>query len=395
MIILKDKTMSKKEIQSVDYGLEKIFEGAQDFLPLLGTDYIEFYVGNAKQSAHFYKTAFGFQSLAYKGLETGSRDSVSYVLVQDKIRLILTTPLNSKSPINEHIVKHGDGVKVIALWVEDARKAYEETTSRGAKSYLEPVVEKDGHGEVVRAGIYTYGETVHMFIERKNYTGAFLPGFKEWKSDYNPEPVGLKYIDHMVGNVDWNQMNTWVKWYEDVMGFENFLSFDDNQIHTEYSALMSKVMSNGNGRIKFPINEPAKAAKKSQIEEYLDFYEGSGVQHIAVATDDVIKTVAQLKARGVEFLPPPPQEYYDGIPERLGKHRDMMKEDIKELQKLSILVDADEEGYLLQIFTKPIEDRPTLFFEIIQRMGARGFGAGNFKALFESIEREQENRGTL
>ncbi|MDE0771632.1 MAG: 4-hydroxyphenylpyruvate dioxygenase [Salibacteraceae bacterium] len=387
--------MSKKEIQSVDYGLEKIFAGAQDFLPLLGTDYIEFYVGNAKQSAHFYKTAFGFQSLAYKGLETGSRDSVSYVLVQDKIRLILTTPLNSKSPINEHIVKHGDGVKVIALWVEDARKAYEETTSRGAKSYLEPVVEKDGHGEVVRAGIYTYGETVHMFIERKNYTGAFLPGFKEWKSDYNPEPVGLKYIDHMVGNVDWNQMNTWVKWYEDVMGFENFLSFDDNQIHTEYSALMSKVMSNGNGRIKFPINEPAKAAKKSQIEEYLDFYEGSGVQHIAVATDDVIKTVAQLKARGVEFLPPPPQEYYDGIPERLGKHRDMMKEDIKELQKLSILVDADEEGYLLQIFTKPIEDRPTLFFEIIQRMGARGFGAGNFKALFESIEREQENRGTL
>ena len=387
--------MSKKEIQSVDYSLEKIFAGAQDFLPLLGTDYIEFYVGNAKQSAHFYKTAFGFQSLAYKGLETGSRDSVSYVLVQDKIKLILTTPLNSKSPINDHIVKHGDGVKVIALWVEDAQKAYEETTSRGAKSYLEPVLERDEHGEVVRAGIYTYGETVHMFIERKNYTGAFLPGFKEWKSDYNPGPVGLKYIDHMVGNVGWNQMNTWVKWYEDVMGFENFLSFDDNQIHTEYSALMSKVMSNGNGRIKFPINEPAKAAKKSQIEEYLDFYEGSGVQHIAVATDDVIKTVAQLKARGVEFLPPPPQEYYDGIPERLGKHRDMMKEDIKELQKLSILVDADEEGYLLQIFTKPIEDRPTLFFEIIQRMGARGFGAGNFKALFESIEREQENRGTL
>lgn len=387
--------MSKKEVKSVDYGLEKIFAGAQDFLPLLGTDYVEFYVGNAKQSAHYYKTAFGFQSLAYKGLETGSRDSVSYVLVQDKIRLILTTPLNSKSPINDHIVKHGDGVKVIALWVEDARKAYEETTSRGAKSYLEPVVEKDEHGEVVRSGIYTYGETVHMFIERKNYTGAFLPGFKEWKSDYNPEPLGLKYIDHMVGNVGWNQMDTWVKWYEDVMGFENFLSFDDNQIHTEYSALMSKVMSNGNGRIKFPINEPAKAAKKSQIEEYLDFYEDSGVQHIAVATDDVIKTVAQLKARGVEFLPPPPQEYYDGIPERLGQHRNMMKEDIKELQKLSILVDADEEGYLLQIFTKPIEDRPTLFFEIIQRMGARGFGAGNFKALFESIEREQENRGTL
>ena len=387
--------MSKKEVKSVDYGLEKIFAGAQDFLPLLGTDYVEFYVGNAKQSAHFYKTAFGFQSLAYKGLETGSKDSVSYVLVQGKIRLILTTPLNSKSPINDHIVKHGDGVKVVALWVDDARKAYEETTARGAKSYLEPIVEKDEHGEVVRAGIYTYGETVHMFIERKNYNGAVLPGFRAWKSDYNPETLGLKFIDHMVGNVGWNQMNTWVKWYEDVMGFENFLSFDDSQIHTEYSALMSKVMSNGNGRIKFPINEPAKAAKKSQIEEYLDFYEDSGVQHIAVATDDIIKTVAQLKARGVEFLPPPPQAYYDGIPERLGEHREMMKEDIKELQKLSILVDADEEGYLLQIFTKPVEDRPTLFFEVIQRMGARGFGAGNFKALFESIEREQENRGTL
>jgi 4-hydroxyphenylpyruvate dioxygenase len=384
-----------KEVKSVDYGLEKIFEGAQDFLPLLGTDYVEFYVGNAKQSAHFYKTAFGFQSLAYKGLETGSRDSVSYVLVQDKIRLVLTTPLNSKSPINDHIVKHGDGVKVIALWVDDARSAYEETTKRGAKSYLEPTVETDEHGEIVKAGIYTYGETVHMFVERKNYKGAFMPGFKKWESDYNPTSVGLKYIDHMVGNVGWNQMDIWVKWYEDVMGFENFLSFDDKQIHTEYSALMSKVMSNGNGRIKFPINEPAKAAKKSQIEEYLDFYEDSGVQHIAVATDDIISTVSQLKARGIEFLPPPPQAYYDDIPNRLGEHRDMMKEDIKELQKLSIMVDADEEGYLLQIFTRPLEDRPTLFFEIIQRMGARGFGAGNFKALFESIEREQANRGTL
>ncbi len=384
-----------KEIKSVNYGLEKIFEGAKDFLPLLGTDYVEFYVGNAKQAAHFYKTAFGFQSLAYKGLETGSRDEVSYVLVQDKIRLVLTTPLNSKSPINDHIVKHGDGVKVVALWVDDARSAYEETTKRGAKSYLEPTVETDEHGEVVKAGIYTYGETVHMFVERKNYNGTFMPGFQKWESDYNPTSVGLKYIDHMVGNVGWNQMNVWVKWYEDVMGFENFLSFDDKQIHTEYSALMSKVMSNGNGRIKFPINEPAKAAKKSQIEEYLDFYEGAGVQHIAVATDNIIETVSQLKARGVEFLPPPPQAYYDMIPERLGEHRDMMKEDIKELQKLSILVDADEEGYLLQIFTKPVEDRPTLFFEIIQRMGARGFGAGNFKALFESIEREQANRGTL
>ena len=384
-----------KEVKSVNYGLEKIFEGAQDFLPLLGTDYVEFYVGNAKQSAHYYKTAFGFQSYAYKGLETGSKDAVSYVLKQDKIRLVLTTPLNSKSPINYHIVKHGDGVKVIALWVEDARRAYEETTKRGAKSYMEPVVEKDEHGEVVRAGIYTYGETVHMFVERKNYKGAFLPGFRKWESDYNPTSVGLKYIDHMVGNVGWGQMNTWVKWYEDVMGFENFLSFDDKQIHTEYSALMSKVMSNGNGRIKFPINEPAKGKKRSQIEEYLDFYEGSGVQHIAVATDDIISTVSQLKARGVEFLPPPPQAYYDDIPRRLGEHKSMMKEDMNELQKLSIMVDADEEGYLLQIFTKPVEDRPTLFFEIIQRMGARGFGAGNFKALFESIEREQANRGTL
>lgn len=384
-----------KEIKSVNYGLEKIFEGAQDFLPLLGTDYVEFYVGNAKQAAHFYKTAFGFQSLAYKGLETGSKDSVSYVLVQDKIRLVLTTPLNSKSPINNHIVKHGDGVKVVALWVEDARSAYEETTKRGAKSYMEPVVETDEFGEVVRSGIYTYGETVHVFVERKNYNGTFMPGFKEWKSDYNPEPTGLKYIDHMVGNVGWGQMNTWVKWYEDVMGFENFLSFDDKQIHTEYSALMSKVMSNGNGRVKFPINEPAKGNKRSQIEEYLDFYEDAGVQHIAVATDDIIKTVSALKARGVEFLPPPPQAYYDDIPNRLGDHRDMMKEDIAELQKLSIMVDADEEGYLLQIFTKPVEDRPTLFFEIIQRMGAKGFGAGNFKALFESIEREQALRGTL
>lgn len=384
-----------KEIKSVNYGLEKIFEGAQDFLPLLGTDYVEFYVGNAKQAAHFYKTAFGFQSLAYKGLETGSKDSVSYVLVQDKIRLVLTTPLNSKSSINDHIVKHGDGVKVVALWVEDARSAYEETTKRGAKSYMEPVVEKDEFGEVVRSGIYTYGETVHVFVERKNYNGTFMPGFKEWKSDYNPEPTGLKYIDHMVGNVGWGQMNTWVKWYEDVMGFENFLSFDDKQIHTEYSALMSKVMSNGNGRVKFPINEPAKGNKRSQIEEYLDFYEDSGVQHIAVATDDIIKTVSALKARGVEFLPPPPQAYYDDIPKRLGTHKEMMKEDISELQKLSIMVDADEEGYLLQIFTKPVEDRPTLFFEIIQRMGAKGFGAGNFKALFESIEREQALRGTL
>lgn len=384
-----------KEIKSVDYGLEKIFEGAQDFLPLLGTDYVEFYVGNAKQAAHYYKTAFGFQSLAYAGLETGLTDRASYVLKQDKIRLVLTTALKSDSPIGEHVKKHGDGVKVISLWVEDARSAWEETTKRGAKSYMEPTVEKDEHGEVVRSGIYTYGETIHMFVERKNYNGVFLPGYVEWKSDYNPSPVGLKFIDHMVGNVGWGEMNTWVKWYEEVMGFVNFLSFDDKTIHTEYSALMSKVMSNGNGRIKFPINEPAEGKKRSQIEEYLDFYEGPGAQHIAVATDNIIETVSQLRARGVEFLSSPPQAYYDEIPGRLGDHMSMMKEPISEIQKSGILVDADEEGYLLQIFTKPVEDRPTLFFEIIQRMGARGFGAGNFKALFESIEREQEKRGTL
>jgi 4-hydroxyphenylpyruvate dioxygenase len=384
-----------KDIKSVEYGLEKIFEGAQDFLPLLGTDYVEFYVGNAKQAAHFYKTAFGFQSYAYKGLETGSKDSVSYVLKQDKIRLVLTTPLNSTSPINDHIVKHGDGVKVVALWVEDARKSYEETTKRGAKSYMEPVVETDEFGEVVRAGIYTYGETVHMFVERKNYKGEFLPGFTKWESDYNPEPTGLKFIDHMVGNVGWGEMNTWVKWYEDVMGFVNFLSFDDKQIHTEYSALMSKVMSNGNGRIKFPINEPAEGKKRSQIEEYLDFYEGPGVQHIAVATDDIISTVSKLKARGVEFLSTPPEAYYKAVPGRLDEFSHALREDIETLKSLGIMIDADEEGYLLQIFTKPVEDRPTLFFEIIQRMGARGFGAGNFKALFESIEREQAKRGTL
>lgn len=383
------------DIKNVEYGLEKIFEGAQDFLPLLGTDYVEFYVGNAKQAAHFYKTAFGFQSLAYAGLETGLKDRASYVLKQDKIRLVLTTALNSNSPIGEHVKKHGDGVKVIALWVDDARKSWEETTSRGAKSYMDPTVEKDENGEVVRAGIYTYGETVHMFVERKNYKGVFLPGYREWKSDYNPAPVGLKFIDHMVGNVGWGEMNTWVKWYEDVMGFVNFLSFDDKQIHTEYSALMSKVMSNGNGRIKFPINEPAKGNKRSQIEEYLDFYEGPGPQHIAVATDDILTTVKQLRQRGVEFLSAPPQAYYDDIPKRLGKHMDIVQEDLKEVAKLGILVDSDEEGYLLQIFTKPVEDRPTLFFEIIQRMGARGFGAGNFKALFESIEREQAARGTL
>lgn len=382
-------------IKNVEYGLEKIFEGAQDFLPLLGTDYVEFYVGNAKQAAHYYKTAFGFQSLAYAGLETGVADRASYVLQQGKIRLVLTTALHSDSPIGEHVKKHGDGVKVIALWVEDARSAFEETVKRGAKPYMEPTVEKDEHGEVVRSGIYTYGETIHMFVERKNYNGLFLPGYKKWNSEYNPAVTGLKFVDHMVGNVGWGEMNTWVKWYEEVMGFVNFLSFDDKQIHTEYSALMSKVMSNGNGRIKFPINEPAEGKKKSQIEEYLDFYEGAGCQHLAVATDDIIYTVRQLRSRGVEFLSAPPQAYYDDMPDRIGRYYEDIEHIIPEIKSLGILVDSDEEGYLLQIFTKPLEDRPTLFFEIIQRMGARGFGAGNFKALFESIEREQELRGTL
>ena len=384
-----------KDIKNVDYGLKKIFKDAKDFLPLLGTDYIEFYVGNAKQAAYYYKTAFGFQSYAYKGLETGNRELTSYVLKQDKIRIVLTTPLNSESNINQHIVKHGDGVKVIALWVDDATTSWEETTKRGAKSYMKPTIEKDEFGQVVRSGIYTYGDTVHVFVERKNYKGVFLPGFKKWKSDYNPDSVGLKYIDHMVGNVGWNEMNKWVKFYEDVMGFVNFLSFDDKQITTDYSALMSKVMSNGNGRIKFPINEPAEGKKKSQIEEYLDFYEGPGAQHIAVATNDIVSTVSTLRSRGVEFLSIPPDEYYNAVPLRLEQHNHKLNEDINTLKKLGILIDADEEGYLLQIFTKPVEDRPTLFYEIIQRMGAKGFGAGNFKALFEAIEREQAKRGTL
>lgn len=369
---------------------EKIAK-AQDFLPIHGTDYIELYVGNAKQAAHFYKTAFGFQSLAYAGPETGVRDRASYVLQQGKIRLILTTALKSDSPVSEHVKKHGDGVKVLALWVEDAYKAFQDTTERGAKPYMEPVTMSDENGEVKMSGIYTYGETVHMFIERKNYNGVFMPGYRKWESDYNPQDAGLLYIDHCVGNVGWNRMNETVKWYEDVMGFVNILSFDDKQINTEYSALMSKVMSNGNGYSKFPINEPAEGKKKSQIEEYLEFYEGEGVQHIAVATNDIVKTVKQLKANGVEFLSAPPNAYYDMMPNRVGE----IDEEIAPLKELGILVDCDEEGYLLQIFTKPIEDRPTLFFEIIQRKGAQSFGAGNFKALFESLEREQALRGNL
>ncbi|MFA4978803.1 4-hydroxyphenylpyruvate dioxygenase [compost metagenome] len=369
---------------------EKIAQ-AQDFLPINGTDYIEFYVGNAKQAAHYYKTAFGFQSDAYAGPETGVRDRVSYVLKQNKIRLVLTTALKSDHPITEHVKKHGDGVKILALWVDDARKSFEETTNRGAKVYQEPQLLKDENGEVGTAGIYTYGETVHLFVERRNYSGPFMPGYEKWESDYNPTETGLLYVDHCVGNVGWNKMNETVKWYQDVMGFVNILSFDDKQINTEYSALMSKVMSNGNGFVKFPINEPAEGKKKSQIEEYLEFYEGEGVQHAALATKDIVATVRELKARGVEFLGAPPEAYYDMLPERVGK----IDEEIRIIQELGILVDRDEEGYLLQIFTKPVEDRPTLFYEIIQRKGAQSFGAGNFKALFEAIEREQERRGNL
>ena len=385
--------MSKyKNIQNFNYGLDKIFPKAADFLPLLGTDYVELYVGNAKQAAHYYKTTFGFQSLAYAGLETGMTDRTSYVLVQDKIRIVLTTPMpnTENNDIFDHIKKHGDGVKVVALWVDDATKSWEETTKRGAKSYMKPTTETDEYGEVVRSGIHTYGDTVHVFVERKNYTGPFMPKFEKWESAHNPSEVGLRYIDHMVGNVGWGEMNVWAKFYADTMGFANLITFDDKDISTRYTALMSKVMTNGNGRVKFPINEPAAGKKKSQIEEYLDFYNGPGVQHIAVASNNILETVKEMTARGVEFLYVP-GSYYDTVLDRVGE----IDEDLVDLKKLGILVDRDEEGYLLQIFTKPLTDRPTLFFEIIQRKGAQSFGKGNFKALFESIEAEQERRGTL
>ncbi len=387
---MKQEIKNLQNLQNTQYGLEKLFSDAEDFLPLLGTDYIELYVGNAKQSAHFYKTAFGFQSEAFAGLETGINDRVSYVLKQDKIRLVLTTPLKENGPINKHINKHGDGVKIVALWVENAKNAWEETTKRGAKSFMKPTTEKDEFGEIIRSGIYTYGETVHVFVERKNYRGIFLPGYQKWDSHYNPEPVGLKFVDHVVGNVGWGKMKKWCDFYKNVMGFAQIISFTDDDISTEYTALMSKVMSNGNGRIKFPINEPAEGKKKSQIEEYLDFYNGAGVQHIAIATNNIIETVSKMRNRGVEFLYVP-EEYYDDLLDRVGE----IDEDVEVLKKHGILIDRDDEGYLLQLFTKPIVDRPTLFFEIIQRKGAQSFGVGNFKALFEAIEREQKNRGTL
>jgi 4-hydroxyphenylpyruvate dioxygenase len=378
------------EVKNYRYTGAKIFDKAQDFLPINGTDYVELYVGNAKQAAHYYKTALGFQELAYAGLETGLRDRTSYVLQQGKIRIVLTSPFDPDSDISHHIRMHGDGVKVIALWVDDAYDAFEQTTKRGAKPYLQPETVKDAFGEIRRSGIHTYGDTVHIFVERKNYKGLFMPGFEKWETEYRPGQVGLKYIDHMVGNVELGAMNKWAGFYNDVMGFANLITFDDKDISTEYTALMSKVMTNGNGYIKFPINEPAEGKKKSQIEEYIDFYKGAGCQHIAVATDDIVFTISEMRRRGVEFLYVP-GTYYDTVADRVG----IIEEDMEELKKWGIMVDRDEDGYLLQIFTKPIEDRPTLFLEIIQRKGAKSFGKGNFKALFESIEAEQERRGTL
>ena len=361
-----------------------------DFLPINGTDYIEFYVGNAKQAAHFYKTAFGFRSLAYAGLETGLKDRCSYVIRQGKITLVLTSPLTDEGPIAEHIKKHGDGVKTIAFWVDDAEYSFNETVKRGAKPYHAVKTEKDYDGEVKTAAIHTYGDTVHVFVEREKYAGVFMPGFEEWESDYKPSATGLLYVDHCVGNVGLGEMNTWAEFYGSIMGFTNLVTFDDKDISTEYTALMSKVMCNGNMRIKFPINEPAPGKKKSQVQEYLDFYKGPGCQHIAVATDNIIFTVSEMRKRGVEFLHVP-GSYYDTVRERVGQ----IKEDLYVLKSLGIMVDKDEDGYLLQIFTKPVEDRPTLFYEIIQRAGAKSFGKGNFQALFESIEAEQARRGTL
>lgn len=361
-----------------------------DFLPLNGTDHVEFYVGNAKQSAYYYQIAWGYKLVAYSGPETGVRDRASYVLEQNKVRLVLTTAIDSSSEISQHHLKHGDGVKFLSIWVDDATKSFNETVKRGATPYMEPTRFEDEHGYVIISAIRTYGDTVHKFVERSQYHGPFLPGFKSVDNGLNVKPVGLKHIDHCVGNVELGRMNEWVKFYEDVMGFKLLLTFDDKDISTEYSALMSKVVSNGNGYIKFPINEPAEGKKKSQIEEYLDFYQGAGVQHIAIEVHNILETVAELRNRGIEFLYVP-ETYYDDVLDRVGD----IDENLEDLKKLNILVDRDESGYLLQIFTKPVEDRPTLFYEIIQRRGAQSFGKGNFKALFESIEREQAIRGNL
>ncbi|NNF57170.1 MAG: 4-hydroxyphenylpyruvate dioxygenase [Rhodothermaceae bacterium] len=363
----------------------------EDFLPINGTDYVEFYVGNAKQAAHFYASAFGFQITGYRGPETGYRDASTYLLTQGKIRFLLTTPMGPDGPIAEHIRLHGDGVKDLAIWVDDAASAFEETTKRGGVPVREPEVLEDEHGRIVISAIGTYGDTIHSFVERSDYTGLFMPGFEAVEHPYwKPEPVGLKYVDHCVGNVHLGDMNKYVDYYGDVMGFKNLVSFTDDDISTEYTALMSKVMANGNERVKFPINEPAQGKKKSQIEEYLEFYRGAGVQHVAMATDDILATVTQLRNRGVDFLYVP-TTYYDDLQARVGQ----IDEPVEELAMLGILVDRDPDGYLLQIFTKPVEDRPTVFYEIIQRKGARSFGVGNFQSLFEAIEREQARRGNL
>lgn len=362
----------------------------RDFLPLNGTDHVEFYVGNAKQAAYFYRSAMGMQLVAYAGPETGLRDRACWVVQQEKIRFVLTTPLQPSHPIGQHIALHGDGVKDVALWVDDAESAYRETTRRGALGVKEPATIRDEHGEVRLSSIAAYGDTIHTFVERANYRGVFLPGFVPTGPDTVARPVGLKHVDHMVGNVGWGEMNRWVDFYRDVMGFSLYQTFDDKDISTDYSALMSKVMANGNGRVKFPINEPATGKKRSQIEEYLDFYKGPGVQHIAMATDDILATVSKMQEQGIEFLRVP-VTYYDELTARVGQ----IDEPVGELAKLGILVDRDDEGYMLQIFTKPVEDRPTLFFEVIQRKGSRSFGKGNFKALFEAIEREQARRGNL
>jgi 4-hydroxyphenylpyruvate dioxygenase len=388
---MEQATNYKLFYMSITTSEKKNKQEQKDFLPLEGTDYVEFYVGNAKQAAHYYMSAFGFQALAYAGPETGIKDRASYAVRQHKLTFVLTTPLKFENPMADHIYRHGDGVKTLALRVQDAAGAWEQTIQRGAKSYMSPSTIKDDHGVLVMSGIHTYGDTIHLFIERKNYNGVFMPGYKAWSNPhFQPTDTGLQYVDHCVGNVGWNQMNPWVKFYEDVMGFRNILSFDDEDISTEYSALMSKVMSNGNGFVKFPINEPAEGKKKSQIEEYLEYNNGEGVQHVALATNDIVRTVMELRKRGVEFLQVP-TSYYDDLLGRVG-HID---EDLGPLKELGILVDRDNEGYLLQLFTKPVEDRPTLFFEIIQRKGAQSFGKGNFKALFEAIEREQEARGNL
>jgi len=365
---------------------------AKDFLPLKRIDHLEFYCGNAKQSTFFYQYVMGFKLTGYSGLETGNREKTSYLLEQGKIKFVLSSPLTDDNFIAEHHKRHGDGVRDIAIEVDDATKSYFETTSRGAKSVLEPTEFKDENGVLIRSAIQTYGDTIHSFVERKNYNGLFMPGFvsAEHRSVAGIKDTGLKAVDHIVGNVELGTMNDWVKFYAHTMGFNQLISFDDKDISTDYTALMSKVMQNGTGKIKFPINEPAAGKKKSQIEEYLDFYKSAGAQHIAMSTANILETVNELKSRGLEFLTIP-TTYYKELVERVGK----IDEDISDLEKLGILVDRDEDGYLLQIFSKPVEDRPTVFFEIIQRKGARSFGKGNFKALFEAIEREQDLRGTL